>query len=308
MKRETRGLARSVQTRLVNHARAIESDPNHVLTRYATERFLYRLSKSVYADRFVLKGALLMLAWLGETIRPTRDADLLGFGDMSQQALAEMFREICMVPVDPDGMGFLADSVTVHFIREADAYGGQRVNLTGMLGGARLRVQIDVGVGDLVTPEPEWLVYPALLDFPPPKLRAYRPETSIAEKFQAMVVLGEQNSRMKDFFDIFSLAVRGEFAGETLTSAIRNTFERRRTAFPDRAPLALTEGFAASSQKRAQWRAFVRKSHLTGVPEDFPEVVRQVSGFLGPIVDAARTDAQFSSIWLPGGPWRDMKS
>lgn len=193
------GLAQSVQARLVRHAKSLNVDPNLVFARYATERLLYRLSRSQYAERFVLKGALLLLVWLGETIRPTRDADLLGFGELDAEALARIFREICDVHVQPDGLSFDAASVRVAAIRPEDAYGGQRVTLRVLLGKTRIRVQVDVGIGDAVTPEPEWLEYPSLLDFPRPRLRAYGPETVIAEKVHAMVVLGTGRLLDKDW-------------------------------------------------------------------------------------------------------------
>lgn len=193
------GLARSVQVRLVRHAKAIDVDPNIVLARYATERLLYRLSRSPHAERFVLKGALLLLVWLGETIRPTRDADLLGFGELDVNALTRIFHEICTVQVEPDGLAFDAASTRVAAIRPEDAYGGQRVTLLACLGPARIRVQVDVGIGDALTPEPEWLEYPSLLDLPRPRLRAYRPETAIAEKVHAMVVLGSKTAACETF-------------------------------------------------------------------------------------------------------------
>jgi hypothetical protein len=178
----TEGLARSVQTRLVAHAKAIGADPNLVLARFATERLLYRLSRSPYAERFVLKGALLLLAWFGETLRSTRDADLLGFGDLSDAALTRVFQDVCAQPVAQDGLLFPADSIRVSAIRLEDPYGGRRVTLQGELGRARLRVQVDVGMGDIVVPAPEWLEYPSLLGLPRPRLRAYRREPVVAEK------------------------------------------------------------------------------------------------------------------------------
>lgn len=192
------GLARSVLARLARHAKDIGVDPNLVLTRYAMERFLYRLSRSLHAERFVLKGALLLLVWLGEALRPTRDADLLGFGDLSDAVLAGIFRDICGVTVDADAMTYLADTIRVEPIRAEDDYGGQRVTLQARLGAARLSVQVDIGIGDVVTPAPEWLEYPSLLDLPRPRLRAYPRETVIAEKLHAMEYLGLRNSRMKE--------------------------------------------------------------------------------------------------------------
>ncbi len=190
---QTTGLARSVQTRLVRHAKEIGVDPNLVLTRYALERFLYRLSCSPYAEQFILKGALLILAWLGETLRPTRDADLLGFGDLTEESLTQIFTSIAALEVTPDAMKYDPTSIRVRAIRPEDKYGGTRVTLIGRLGSARLRLQLDVGIGDAVKPEPEWLEYPSLLDLPRPRLRCYQPETAIAEKVHAMVVLQEQS-------------------------------------------------------------------------------------------------------------------
>jgi hypothetical protein len=181
MKQQT-ALQRAVQARLVRHARELGVDPNLILTRYAAERFLYRLSRSHHAERFVLKGAMLLLVWLGEMIRPTRDIDLLGSGDLSEDAIAATFANVAALEVEPDGVAFDQSSITVAPIRVEDAYGGQRVTLAGHLGPARLKVQIDIGIGDGVYPDPRWLDYPSLLDLPRPYLRAYRPETSIAEK------------------------------------------------------------------------------------------------------------------------------
>lgn len=253
------GLAVSVQTRLVRHAKTLGVDPNLVLTRFAIERFLYRLSRSPHAERFILKGALLLLAWLGETTRPTRDADLLGFGDLSDEALIEVFRKICRVEVKPDAMTYLPDTVAIAPIRPQDPYGGRRVTIQGRLGTARLRVQVDVAIGDVVTPPPGWLEYPSLLDFPGPRLRSYPKETVIAEKLHAMVVLGSKNSRMRDFFDIDALAAAEPFEGQRLADALGATFERRMTALLVSIPLTLTAEFASAPEKEAQWQAFRSK-------------------------------------------------
>ncbi|MGN2390687.1 nucleotidyl transferase AbiEii/AbiGii toxin family protein [Pelomicrobium sp. G1] len=303
MTAQTKGLPMSLQARLVRHARATGLDPNLVLTRYGLERFLYRLSRSPHADRFVLKGALLMLVWLGETIRPTRDADLLGFGDISEQSLAMIFAEVCSVRVEPDGVEFLPSSVRVAPIREDDFYGGMRATLQGRLGTARLYVQVDVGIGDAVYPEAEWLEYPGLLDLPRPKLRAYRPETTIAEKLHAIVVLGEVNSRLRDFFDILALARHYRFDGDVLAASVRATFERRRTPVPASLPVALTRQFAAIPGKQAQWEAFLRKSGLSSVPAQLGEVTAQIASFVEPVMGAARDGRSLDLVWPPGGPW-----
>jgi predicted nucleotidyltransferase component of viral defense system len=295
----------AIQMRLVRHARSIGLDPNLVLARFAMERFLYRLSRSRHADRFVLKGALLMLAWLGETIRPTRDVDLLGFGDMSRPSLSGIIKDVCETKVESDGVEFLASSIRIALIREQDIYGGLRATVQGRMGKARLHVQADVGVGDAITPEPVWLEYPGLLDFPRPRLRSYRPETTIAEKLHAMVVLGEVNSRMRDFFDIHALAGRQRFEGEDLARAVRATFERRRTPVPESLPLALTAAFADIRERQTQWQGFVRKNGLLSAPADLTVVVASMATFLAPVIDAARTATRLDLCWPPGGPWRE---
>lgn len=307
MSERTTGLAQSVQVRLVRHAKTLGVDPNLVLTRFAVERFLYRLSRSPYTEQFVLKGALLLLVWLGETLRPTRDADFLGFGDLSDESLRAMFTGICSVPVEPDGMRYEPASIRVAAIRSEDSYGGKRVTLNGRLGAAKLRVQVDVGIGDAVTPEPEWLEFPSLLDLPRPRLRAYRPETAIAEKVHAMVVLGSKNSRMRDFFDIQALAARESFDGALLARALTATFERRRTPIPDALPLALTREFSSSKEKQAQWLGFVRKNRLSTL-EDFDRIVAALAQFLAPALEAAARRAELRSTWPAGGPWTSAGS
>jgi hypothetical protein len=279
------GLARSVQTRLARHAAVINTDPNLVLTRYAVERFLYRLSRSPHVDRFVLKGALLMLAWLGDSLRPTRDADLLGFGDLSDEALGQIFADVCKMNVEADAMVYLADTVRIEPIRAEDAYGGQRVTLDATLGAARLRVQVDVGIGDVMVPPATWLDYPSLLDLPRPRLRAYAAETVIAEKFHAIVALGLRNSRMKDYFDLYALAREDAANRSQVDAAIVATFERRKTPLPDAWPPGLSDEFARDATKLAQWQAFLGKNRLDAPPLD--AVVVEIRRFLaGPLASA----------------------
>jgi hypothetical protein len=272
------GFARSVQVRLARHAKTIGVDPNLVLTRYAVERYLYR---------FVLKGALLLLVWLGETLRPTRDADLLGFGELSVDALVTIFREVCTLEVEPDAATFLPASVRVAPIREADAYGGQRVTLQARIGAARLTVQVDIGIGDAVTPAPQWLEYPSLLDdLPRPKLRAYPRETVVAEKLHAMVFLGVRNSRMKDYFDVRALLREGEMDATQLARAITATFAQRRTALPEDVPAALSDAFASDETRQAQWRAFLNRNRIEA--PSLQEVVAEIRTRLAALLAEAR--------------------
>lgn len=281
------GLAQSVQTRLVAHAKKVGVDPNVVLARYALERFLYRLSKSAHAERFVLKGALLLLVWLGETLRPTRDADLLGFGDLSDDALLAIFREVCDVEVEPDAITFLPDTVQVEPIRDSDAYGGRRVSLQSRVGRARIGVQVDIGIGDAITPAAQWLDYPTLLDLPGARLRAYPRETVVAEKLHAMVVLGLRNSRMKDYFDVLALLHERAMDPATLAQAIAATFERRRTGVPADVPAGLTDAFSEDRQNQARWRAFLDKNRLQAAT--LPEVVARIRDELATSLAEARS-------------------
>lgn len=286
MSNPNEGLARSIQVRLAAHAKAIGVDPNLVLTRYGVERFLYRLSRSPHAERFVLKGALLLMAWLGETLRPTRDADLLGFGDLSDDELVGILRDVCAVEVEPDATSFLPDSVQVEPIRVEDAYGGRRATIEGRVGKARLTVQVDVGIGDAVTPSPEWMDYPGLLHLPRARLRVYSRGSVVAEKLHAMVLLGAKNSRMKDYFDLRALAREGALDPDRLAEAIAATFARRKTAVPHGVPSGLNEEFANDATSQAQWKAFLTRNRLEGPP--FAAVVREVRKFTSEPLRIAR--------------------
>ena len=293
----------SVRQRLLNITRGTGDDPNLLWTRYATERLLYRLSFSEYAGDFILKGAMLFLVWTGKSYRPTVDMDLLGRGEGSSERLAKVFRNICNNDVVPDGLVFDANTVSVSPIREEQEYQGNRVTLTGFLGKARIPVQVDVGFGDVVNPRAKKIRYPTILDFPAPSIRAYPRETVVAEKFQAMVILGIANSRMKDFFDMYVLARDFTFDGNTLVRAIRATFKRRNTEIPIEPPLALTDEFGRDDVKSVQWNAFVSKGGLEeGVPA-LPEVLSCLRDFLLLPMDAASGRGSAPRNWGKGGRW-----
>lgn len=297
-----RNTAASVRARLLNRARASGQDFNLVLTRYALERLLYRLSVSPYASQFLLKGALLFDLWFDLPHRPTRDADLLGFGPAELPLLEQTFRDIAAIAAD-DGMAFQPETVRADEIRKDANYAGIRVTLLGLLEGARCAMQIDIGFGDAVTPAPESIDYPALLpEFAAPRLRAYPRYTVVAEKLEALTSLGIANSRMKDYFDLWILARHTAFDGGLLRSAIRATFERRRTALPAGAPFGLADEFVQDAQKQTQWRAFLKKSRLEEA--DLAAVVTSLREFLLPVMTAAVTDIDDVQHWPPGGPWR----
>jgi len=258
----TEGLAHSIHTRLVAKAKEQGIEAQLLLERYALHRLLFRLSKSGHADRFLLKGAQLMLIWMGESARTTRDADLLGFGEITDAELGRIVADVCMAPVVEDGMEYSADTIRITPIREETAYGGRRVKLQASLGNARLPLQIDVGIGDAVSPEPEWVELPQMLDLPALKLRAYRPETSIAEKLETIAARGLINSRLKDYFDIHVLSTYESFDLQTLADAIYSTFERRGTSIRPELPGGLTQASVDGPGRELQGRTFQEKSGL----------------------------------------------
>lgn len=300
-----KNVAHSVRQRLLNMSRSTGEDFQLLLTRYAVERLLYRLGESEHASGFVLKGAMLFALWTGHLHRPTRDLDLLGFGDPSADRLGNIFRELCRAAVPEDGLEFAGDTVEVRPIREEQEYGGQRVTLLVRLGSARVDLQVDVGFGDAITPAAEAVEFPTLLGMDRPRLRAYPRETVVAEKLEAMVQLGLTNSRMKDFYDVVVLARTFAFAGPVLVDAVRATFGRRKTALPAVPPVALTDAFAADDAKRRQWAAFRKRggSEVGKVVGDLDGVVAEVRAFLAPVLAAAAGGGGFPLRWPPGGPW-----
>lgn len=290
-----RKVAASVRAKLLNKARADKRDFTLVLTRYALERLLYRLSISKHADHFLLKGALLFDLWFDVPLRPTRDMDLLGFGLAEAPHLIAAFSDLCALNVD-DGIHFDALSIRAEEIRKEANYTGIRVTLMGWVDGARCPVQVDVGYGDAVTPGPEAVEYPVMLDeFPAPKLRVYPRCTVVAEKLEALISLGVANSRMKDYFDLWVLAKHSDFEGEVLRQAIGATLSRRRTGIPTDVPFGLSESFAAHPQKQMQWQGFLKKNRLEALP--LVQIVAALHQFLMPPLGALASGQDFGGIW-----------
>jgi len=307
--RRRQNMAASVRSRLTTLAHAQGEEPEYVLTRYALERLLYRLSQSPHTGAFILKGAFLFALWEGHPHRATRDLDLLGFGPNDVNCIEQVFRDICTVPVEGDGLTFLPETVHARPIREQQEYGGIRVLLQATLGTARLRVQADVGFGDVVTPAAQEADLPTLLDLPglpAPHLRVYPRETVVAEKFEAMVRLGLTNTRMKDFYDLLILARTFAFDGQTLAAAIGATFARRRTDLPSphQPPLALSGEFAGDAAKQAEWQSFLKRTKLESVSLALRTVIEELSIFLLPLIAVLARGTDFSHRWQPGGPWQ----
>jgi len=296
-------IAASVHQRLLNKAKESSRPFNEILQYFAIERFIYRLSMSPHADRFILKGALMLPVWSGPSSRSTLDIDLLGRIDNSLETIVAVMKDASSIDVENDGMSFDAHTITAHRITEDADYEGVRVRLQGMLGTARISLQIDIGFGDVIVPKPGKVTYPVILDFPAPELGGYTMESTIAEKFQAMVKLGIANSRMKDFYDIWFLSRMFDFKGKVLAEALIKTFENRNT--PVTIDSAVFDpSFPKERVKKSQWQGFIRKANLTGPPEDFEEVVAAIRGFLEPLVATLAEKRVFTKTWNASGSWR----
>ena len=302
-KTKVRDLAASVRQRLLNNARQTNRPFSELAQYFAMERFLYRLSKSSYADKFVLKGALMLPVWKAPLARPTMDIDVLGQIDNSIEVIVEVIRSICAQRVESDGITFDANSVGGELITEDADYEGVRIKFRGTLGTVRISMQVDVGFGDVVVPPATTVIYPTILDLPKPHLLGYSMESTIAEKFEAMVKLGILNSRMKDFFDIWFLARQFNFSGHTLQKAVKATFSTRSTDIPS-VPVAFMPEFSREPIKDAQWKAFIRKNRLLNIPKGFQEIITDITAFLGPIVKNLENNRPSKSSWKAPGPWR----
>lgn len=298
-----RDVGASVRQRLLNQSRAQERPFQELLQYFAMERFLYRLAQSPFADRFVLKGALLLTAWRAPLSRPTMDIDLAGRTSNELEHIASLIGEVCEVAVDPDGLEFNRPSIEVNRIKEDAEYEGVRVRFHATLAKARIPMQIDIGFGDVIVPSPAEIEYPTMLDFPAPVVQAYPKETVIAEKLEALTALGLLNSRMKDYYDLAVLSRMYSFQGEALIEAVVGTFQHRGTSI-EMEPIGLTEAFYSDPARATQWRAFLRRSRFPEERGDLKNLVEEVRRFVLPLSAAAAGKKAFKTKWDAGGPWR----
>jgi hypothetical protein len=282
-----KNLAASIRERLRRRAEARGRPFDEVLTHYAFERFLFRLSSTPHRNRFVLKGALMLPLWGTTLARATRDIDLLGHGAITPATVAGVVADCLAADVPPDAIAFDPSTIAVADIRRDARYGGVRATFLGHLERARIRMQVDVGVGDAVTPGVVAVTYPALLELPAPQLVGYPVETMIAEKLEAIVDLGLANTRMKDFFDLWSVLGSLELDLEVVTAAVRATFARRSTPVPADRPIGLTDQLARDHAKLVQWSAFTRRVRIQDPPE-LAAVVARIAVFAMPVFAAAR--------------------
>jgi predicted nucleotidyltransferase component of viral defense system len=300
--RVPKNLVASIRDRLRAIARQQREDYNFTLMRYANERFLYRLSQSPHRHDFVLKGAMLLPLWGAAAYRPTRDIDLLGFGDPAQARLRDTFKAVVALEVEPDGMVYYADQVTVESIRGQE-YSGVRIRIPSTLGRSPLLVQADIGFGDAITPPATEAEYPTLLNLPALVLRVYPVETVVAEKFEAIVRFAQANTRLKDFYDLWSVAQTQSLDGATLVEALTRTFLRRGTPVPTSLPTGLGPDFFQDDAKQRQWVGFLRRVAPTGPAIEFHLVIEKLAVFLMPLAMAAAEGSTPPSRWDPDLGW-----
>jgi predicted nucleotidyltransferase component of viral defense system len=299
MSAERKNLPASIHQRLLNKAHESGRAFNELLQYYAIERLLYRLSISEYSELFTLKGALMFNAWGLTNLRPTRDIDLLGHTQNTVDAVLKIFQDLSNLEAEPDGLEFDPVHIQSERIKEDADYEGIRITMTARLGKTRLTIQIDIGFADVITPAPERLDYPTILDFPVPHLYGYPPETVIAEKFQAMTVLGMANSRMKDFYDIWMLITNFEFDGMIIQTAIERTFQNRSTELPDERHIVFKDEFAES--KRDQWNAFSRRLRDENAVA-IHQIVVLMRDFFFPVLHASEQGTVLKKKWK--NKWR----
>ena len=278
MAKAVSNLPASIREKLLNLARAENQVFDVILVRYGLERFLSRLAQSEHRDSYVLKGGMLVTAWIDDGNRVTRDADFLGFGEAGEQDLLHRFRTI-MSKEDNDGLRFDTEALRATTIREQGEYGGIRLMTTAFLGNTRIPITLDIGFGDALADPTQFIDYPTLLGSAPPRVRAYPPATVVAEKFQAMVSLGVVNTRMKDYYDLWTIPKVMPIAADDLDAAIQATFNRRQTAIPTTRPPGLSDEFYNDAGKQQQWAAYARSINLDDIA--LGEVVEVIWDYIG---------------------------
>jgi len=304
MKKEIKNIEASVKAQLQNKAKETNRPFAEILRYYGMERFLYRFSKSKYADRFVLKGALLFAVWQIPERRTTLDIDFLGRFDNQVAVIETVIKDVCNIVVAPDGLMFDSSVVQGRKIKEDADYEGVRVKFTGFLESARIPMQIDVGFGDIVHPKIRVVDYPVILDFPKPHLKGYPQESVISEKFEAMIKLGLLNSRMKDFYDIWLMMRQFEFKGANLVEAIKKTFKHRKTDIPKNKPLFADEIYDEKSDRQTLWSAFLKKGDIQHAPDTLSVTAKEIEKFLYEPIMALNENVKFDKTWMSSKGWQ----
>jgi len=304
LKKAVKNVPASIRARLQNIAKETGRPFSEVLQYYGMERFLYRFSRSEYADQFILKGALMFTVWRVTERRTTLDIDFSAHCSNPIEALEELIREVCEVPVIPDGLVFDSANVKGKKIKENADYEGVRVKFRGWLGRSRITMQIDVAFGDVIYPKPRLIDYPVILGLPKPQLKGYPVESVVSEKFEAIVKLGSLNSRMKDFYDLRLMLRRFDFDGIRLTEALKRTFSHRQTPLPEDKPIFAEEIYNERSDRQTLWQAFLKKGDIKHAPEKLSDVAGEIEKFIIDPLDAVRKGEKFNEKWKAAGPWK----
>jgi hypothetical protein len=291
MKKPVKNKSASVAARLRQIAETSKITYEHILLRYGQERLLWRMANSKECGKFILKGASLFLVWQGHFYRTTRDIDFLGSGTPDQGRMKQIFISLCdQKTIEMDGLVFDAASVRTGSLQDNQDYSGVRVNMRALLERARIDLQVDIGFGDAITPAPELLVFPPLLDAPGPQVMAYPRYTAMAEKFLAMARLGIDNSRMKDFYDMVVMFRLFDFDEALLASAIQNTCKARKFELTKDIPVALTEEFYEDPVKTGLWNGFSQRAGLTIPLGKLSDVVLELRKHLLPVLERITSD------------------
>ena len=295
-------MGHSARERLKAIAKASGRDANYVFQRYAFERFYYRIGQSPYADRFILKGAALFTLWMGPMFRVTQDTDLESTLTPDHGQLKEVFSQIAQIQVEhDDGVRYDSESMEISDIKAEDEYKGVRIKFNAYIEHARIRLQFDIGFGDSVYPRAVFAEYPVLLGGDSPRMRVYPQYSSISEKLSVMVSRGMDNSRLKDYFDIWALSANCQFDLEMLKTAVARTFKRNGLELLGEWPTGLTDRFADNAMKNSEWRAFIRKTKPIAKPESLKDAIICIRRFLRPVVFA---ESGAGATWLPAqGRW-----
>jgi predicted nucleotidyltransferase component of viral defense system len=297
MNKIIKNLTESIKTRLLNISKENNREFNSVLIQYFQERFLYRLSISEYCSNFILKGALMLIVYDDNRFRPTKDIDFLGTTISNKpDELLRIFKEIIEIEYDDDGISFDSNSLTIEEINNDGDYDGQRIKVDCSLGKIKSKLQIDIGFGDIIIEGPLNIDFPVLLDFPHPKIQIYSKESAIAEKFEAIISLGNATSRLKDFYDIIFYAKTYSFDSESLKLAVHTTFKTRNTSLEDVDDVL--ESIKEDNNKQIQWESFLSRNGLVS-DTTFQNIINQILAFLHPIYQNEKFDATWeNNMWI----------
>ncbi len=304
MNPDIKNLSASVRGRLQNNAEETQRVFAEVLQYYGMERFLYRFSKSKYSAAFILKGALMFSAWQMPERRTTLDIDFLARHTNEVEKIEGAIKDICTVEVPADGLIFKSDSVKGRIIKEDAEYAGVRIKLMGFLERSKIPMQIDFGFGDVIYPSARKIKYPVILDFPAPELKGYTPESIASEKFEAMIKLGDLNSRMKDFYDIWCMMRQFDFEGEAIVQAVGKTFKHRKTPLPGSLPFFSSGIYDKDSVNNVRWKAFLLNMQIKNAPDDLGFVAQAIESFLLEPIKAIHAGHDLVAHWRAPGPWR----